>query len=61
MIDRLKEILDDRILPYVDLGLYTYSKVLGSLRRNLQLAGFGTKESYEIVLSLIDFPKRKRS
>jgi len=56
----LKELMFNGVFPYVEIGIEYYAKVLGSLRKNLILQGFGPVEAQEVVLFLLNPLKRKK-
>ncbi len=59
MLNRLRKILLDDTFPYVELGVEYYAKVLGTLRRHLQLNTFTAQETQQVILAIID-PKQKK-
>ena len=61
MSDRLRALLLDKLFPYVDVGIQFSAKCLGSFRHHLMLNTFSVDHAQQVLLAVLDFPKRKKS
>jgi hypothetical protein len=61
MTKELRALLLEKLFPYVDVGIEFSAKCISTFRHYLMLNTFSAEHAQQVLLAVLEFPKRKKS